>query len=803
MTNPTLITTPFAENGDKNIIPESVAAEPQNATMQTGFPPITQQKISEGGIPPERNDFNGMFNLVTQHLVHLNKGLPYEFDQDFANKIGGYPLNARLMLDNGDIVQSTIANNVNNPNSDMTGWSYATSRIKTFESISELTSSLNPKDGDIANVLSYHSGLGKGGGWFVYDSSQSSVNNGVTIFNGWVRDLANLYLSTYDAGLHGVVATDGDSTEKLQALASACNDGFKVDFIGAFKVSTSIVFAKRSLKLTHIKLLEDDEIYGDPATWAFTGPASQRGVLQLNGGHNSSFKNFKIKGVKKKRVAASPATGIDSVEDGDTCIMVVASHNVKYINNYVYNAWTWGIASSDSNYGEAIGNTVKNCVSQSGINISWSTTQNLVNKGSRYIGNTIEDCGIAGLELEGQGAIVDCVVRDNTVNGCRVGLNLTPHNTDSIVSEVNCYNNNMNQCDYGILFNSSEVGLTDYIFTNNDLKNCRINYGISASTKYVINGGEIDGSAYLNANLYVRRSAHDRIFSIIDGQSFYVVKKQNSMAGVIAGSKIVLNNNIGAEYTVAEILTVPITDWMNPVNASATELYKVTLTEPINAADYFDGSVILYSKLSTSYLTYISTNTKSTYNGLITGLKVKNLSHGIRGAETTFVDKTHEITSNTFKNVGYYVYNEYSASTAWHIHDNVVYGASTQSKCFQVSTMLTSGSLVPNGVRTVRLPAQGAFGYVWFPRNVQTIQARVRIFGGNMGATTSTVMALQLDGTGVGNKTITTLTDPSIYEWQIDQNYSGLSDFGQMSVRIIFGAGDVTFSYAEVELFYI
>uniref|UniRef100_A0AAU8KUW4 Tail protein n=2 Tax=unclassified bacterial viruses TaxID=12333 RepID=A0AAU8KUW4_9VIRU len=131
MTNPTLITTPFAENGDKNIIPESVGAEPQNATMQAGFPPITQQKISEGGIPPERNDFNGMFNLVTQHLVHLNNGMSYEFDQEHADKIGGYPLNARLMLDNGDIVKSTVANNTANPNVDMTGWELANTSLNT------------------------------------------------------------------------------------------------------------------------------------------------------------------------------------------------------------------------------------------------------------------------------------------------------------------------------------------------------------------------------------------------------------------------------------------------------------------------------------------------------------------------------------------------------------------------------------------------------------------------------------------------------------------------------------------------
>lgn len=123
MTNPTLITTPFAENGDKNTIPESVGAKPQNATMQAGFPPITQQKISEGGIPPERNDFNGILNLYGQHIVHLNKGLPYEFDQAFANAIGGYPIGAELVLSDGlTKVVNTVANNTNNPNVDMTGW---------------------------------------------------------------------------------------------------------------------------------------------------------------------------------------------------------------------------------------------------------------------------------------------------------------------------------------------------------------------------------------------------------------------------------------------------------------------------------------------------------------------------------------------------------------------------------------------------------------------------------------------------------------------------------------------------------
>lgn len=122
MQNPTLIATPFAENGDKNTIPESVGAEPQNATMQTGFPPITQEKISAGGIPPERNDFNGILNALSQHTVFLNKGGRYKYDASFAQQIGGYPIEACLLLDGGTEVVSEIDNNTNDPNVNMAGW---------------------------------------------------------------------------------------------------------------------------------------------------------------------------------------------------------------------------------------------------------------------------------------------------------------------------------------------------------------------------------------------------------------------------------------------------------------------------------------------------------------------------------------------------------------------------------------------------------------------------------------------------------------------------------------------------------
>ncbi len=226
MTNPTLVTTPFAENGDKNTIPQSVGAEPQNATQDEGFPEVTQTPISAGGIPPERKDFNGILNLYGQHIVHLNKGLPYEFDAAFATAIGGYPLHARIMLSNGDIVRNTVANNTNNPNSNMEGWKFDNSpnSITTVESIAELITIINPRNGQVVNVKSYYApnfALAKpyrGTANYVYVTSRSSENDGFSCIDGWVQLIEDTL--TFDAcGVYVDDSTKRDfNTTRITAL---------------------------------------------------------------------------------------------------------------------------------------------------------------------------------------------------------------------------------------------------------------------------------------------------------------------------------------------------------------------------------------------------------------------------------------------------------------------------------------------------------------------------------------------------------------------------------------------------------
>ena len=125
MINPVLIPQPFANNGNKNTIKNTreTGQSPEDATWADGFPPVTMTPIEAGGLPPKGLDFNGIFYALSDNAVFQAKGGRYHFDATFANSIGGYPKGAILMsADDTKEFISTIANNKNNPNTNMTGW---------------------------------------------------------------------------------------------------------------------------------------------------------------------------------------------------------------------------------------------------------------------------------------------------------------------------------------------------------------------------------------------------------------------------------------------------------------------------------------------------------------------------------------------------------------------------------------------------------------------------------------------------------------------------------------------------------
>lgn len=117
LTQPSLLLKPFAESGDKNTLPvtNTDTSNPQKADLTNGFPQITSESPDNGGLPPERADFNGLGYLTTTYDFFAQAGGTYTFNSAVATAIGGYPKGARLWYTNGSgsamILRSAIDDN--------------------------------------------------------------------------------------------------------------------------------------------------------------------------------------------------------------------------------------------------------------------------------------------------------------------------------------------------------------------------------------------------------------------------------------------------------------------------------------------------------------------------------------------------------------------------------------------------------------------------------------------------------------------------------------------------------------------
>lgn len=105
LTTPPILVKPFANEGDKNTIPTD-ATGTQAASLEEGFPVITATPINEGGIPPKREDFNGLGFLTTSQYFYLQNGGRFTFNSTVSAAINGYPEGAVLQYTNPNTGQS-------------------------------------------------------------------------------------------------------------------------------------------------------------------------------------------------------------------------------------------------------------------------------------------------------------------------------------------------------------------------------------------------------------------------------------------------------------------------------------------------------------------------------------------------------------------------------------------------------------------------------------------------------------------------------------------------------------------------
>ena len=79
--NPTLLSMPLAQNGQKNTIPVTQAEAGNGLFSQsTGFPAETSLPLGAGGVAPSREDFNGMAHLLGGVAYYAQKGWQFQFD---------------------------------------------------------------------------------------------------------------------------------------------------------------------------------------------------------------------------------------------------------------------------------------------------------------------------------------------------------------------------------------------------------------------------------------------------------------------------------------------------------------------------------------------------------------------------------------------------------------------------------------------------------------------------------------------------------------------------------------------------
>lgn len=195
LNTPDVLTQPIATNGTKNAIPNTNDQSLGLMSQSTGFPAICSERIADGGKAPRRADFNGAFNLVSQHHFFLQNGGTETFRQSVSDAIGGYPINSRLWFTNSNgesvIVRSLIANNTYNFNNDP-------SYIDGIKWVVDVES------GAPVGSLMPYAGTTPPDGWLICDGSEISRTTYARLFS--------VIGTTYGAG-------DGNSSFNIPNLS--------------------------------------------------------------------------------------------------------------------------------------------------------------------------------------------------------------------------------------------------------------------------------------------------------------------------------------------------------------------------------------------------------------------------------------------------------------------------------------------------------------------------------------------------------------------------------------------------------
>lgn len=220
---------PFGVNGPREDLLPTTPAGNNQASYDSGFPPVTMILKSAGGLPPKGEDFNQILFELSALNRWGSSGTLNSYDSTFATSIGGYAKGSMVLSDSGLIIyMNTVDDNITNPNTGGAGWvnllaflglgdgsgRYLGTRVFTA------SGTYTPTAGTKKVVVTVVGGGGGGGGTFSTNASQNSVGSG----GGGGAEAVGVFTT----GFSGVAMVIGSAG--VSAAASNGTDGGVTSF---------------------------------------------------------------------------------------------------------------------------------------------------------------------------------------------------------------------------------------------------------------------------------------------------------------------------------------------------------------------------------------------------------------------------------------------------------------------------------------------------------------------------------------------------------------------------------------------
>ena len=82
----------LGSTADVNVLPATTPAGSGRASTSGLFPPVTQLPLDQGGIAPERADFNALFKYLGEYLFYLMQGGVFSYSTSYDYTAGNFVL---------------------------------------------------------------------------------------------------------------------------------------------------------------------------------------------------------------------------------------------------------------------------------------------------------------------------------------------------------------------------------------------------------------------------------------------------------------------------------------------------------------------------------------------------------------------------------------------------------------------------------------------------------------------------------------------------------------------------------------